>query len=84
RRSLEAGAAPRGRSGLDAFERSVLQWVERQGDTGTRQANACTPQAFAKAKNVGLARARRAFVKLERGGHLLAHGSGSGRSYGLP
>jgi hypothetical protein len=83
-RSLSEGRRPGGRSGLDAFERAVLAWVERQGDSGTSGQGRCTPRAFAKARNVGVARARRAFVKLERSGHLLAHGEGAGRTYGLP
>lgn len=82
--ALRAGRSPRGRSGLDSFERSILDWVARQADPGTRGAGRATPQAFAKARNVGLTRARRAFVKLERDGYLVAHGERSRPTYGLP
>lgn len=83
-RSVNEGRGPGGRAGLSPFEREVLDWVARQGDAAGRGRGPCTPRDFARAKNVGAARARRAFVKLERDGHLLAHGSGSSRSYGLP
>jgi len=82
--ALRNGRSPKGRSGLDALERSVLDWIGRQGDGGTQSQGRCTPQAFAKASNVGVARARRAFVKLERAGHLIGHGTGSRRFYSRP
>jgi len=41
-------------------------------------------EAFARAGNVGRARARRAFVKLERQGRLVGHGAGARRAYALP
>ena len=43
-----------------------------------------TIQAFARAHNVGLQRARRAFVALERNGRLVAHGFGARRVYQAP
>lgn len=71
-------AARDGRAGLDPLERRLLDWVARQGDAGG------TAQGFASAANVGAARARRAFVKLERAGRLLGHGDGARRTYALP
>lgn len=82
--ALREGRSPRGRAGLDRFERSILEWIERQGDAGGIAEGRCTPRAFAQARNVGTARARRAFIKLERAGHLIGHGSGSRRSYSRP
>jgi predicted HTH transcriptional regulator len=79
---LRAGAGSRG--SLEPFERQVLEWVEAQGDGGTTAAGRATPQAFAAARNVGLARARRAFVKLERAGLLLGDGVGARRTYARP
>ena len=38
---------------------------------------------FARANNVGVQRARRAFVHLEREGYLVAHGEGASRVYTL-
>jgi hypothetical protein len=39
---------------------------------------------FARAHNVGLQRARRAFTRLELVGRLVGHGAGARRVYGLP
>jgi len=82
--ALRRGAASGGRSGLDALERQALDWVARQGDAAGRAAGKCTPQLFAKAANVGVARARRVFVKLERAGRLVGYGDGSKRTYAIP
>ena len=62
----------------------VLAWIEDQGDAGTTDQGRATVQAFARARNVGVARARRAFVKLERAGRLVGHGSGARRFYARP
>ncbi len=63
---------------LGAIERDVLAWVARAPADGT------SAEAFARARNVGLARARRAFLKLERQGRLVGHGAGARRAYALP
>jgi predicted HTH transcriptional regulator len=62
---------------LDGLQRDVLRWVE------ARRAPA-TVAAFARERNVGLQRARRAFTRLELAGRLVAHGSGARREYALP
>lgn len=74
RRNAGAGA----QGGLDAFERQVLAWVE------TAKPHEAGPATFARARNIGLARARRVFVKLERAGRLVGHGEGARRCYALP
>jgi len=71
--TLEALRRPRRSRTPTPLERDVLAWVEgRPGATVAR---------FAKAHNVGVQRARRAFVELEREGRLVAHGFGARRVY---
>ena len=76
--ALRRGASAGGAGGLGAFERDVLAWVARAPD------GAASAEAFARARNVGLARARRAFVKLERQGRLVGHGGPARRAYAVP
>lgn len=70
----------RGRGSLDELERRVLDFVARRA-RGTKGA---TPDEFARAHNVGKQRARRAFLRLEREGHLVGHGVGARRAYAMP
>lgn len=67
------------------LERQILTWVaERIRRSGVPGGDA-TPMSFGKAHNIGVQRARKAFVRLERDGLLVAHGrTGSARIYGLP
>lgn len=83
-----AGGGP-----LNPLERDVLAWLARQRDPGARRAPgdrraASRPhasiEAFADAHNVGRARARRAFVSLERAGRIIGHGAAGGREFALP
>ena len=71
--TLEALRRPRRAKTPSPLERSVLAWVEGRADA--------TVARFAKAHNVGVQRARRAFVELERAGRLVAHGLGARRVY---
>jgi len=71
--TLEALRRPRSSKSPSPLERSVLAWVDGRSDA--------TVARFAKAHNVGLQRARRAFVELERSGRLVAHGFGARRVY---
>jgi len=73
---------PTPRGGLDPLERKVLAWVTRttRGARGTGET--ATVADFARAHNVGIQRARRAFTHLERDGRLIGHGSGARRVYG--
>ncbi len=66
---------------LDVFERTALVWIERQGDTGGLAEGRATAENFSVAHNVGRRRALRAFVRLEREGHIVGHGKGLRRSY---
>lgn len=79
-----AGIRPRpvSRGGLDALERKVLAWVGQQTRGSRATADGATVAAFARAHNVGVQRARRAFTHLELAGRLVAHGTGARRSYG--
>ena len=73
-----------GGKSLDALQRSVLRWVERCNRAAREPGGAATVAAFAKANNVGLQRARRAFTQLELAGRLVGHGAGARRVYSLP
>lgn len=79
--ALRLGARSRGANGIEA---EILAWVRGERRVPTRPAGAATVERFAKTHNVGLARARRAFVRLERGGVLVAHGTGRARVYTAP
>lgn len=66
------------------LERQILAWVaERARRSGVPGGDA-TPAGFAKARNLGVQRARKAFVRLENDGLLVGHGRASARVYGLP
>lgn len=79
RATIAAVRARDGRPSLDAFEKRVVAWVRAREDVA-----GSTPAAFARANNVGLDRARRAFVRLETSGVLVAHGARRARTYALP
>lgn len=68
--------------GLDDLERKVLAWVAARARAARTPGGGATVAGFAKAHNVGVQRARRAFVRLERDGRLVGHGAGSRRVYG--
>ncbi len=71
-------------SSLDGLQRSVLTWVGEHARAGSRPDGDATVAGFAKARNVGLQRAKRAFTQLEVAGLLVAHGVGSKRTYARP
>ncbi|MCY2959181.1 MAG: ATP-binding protein [Planctomycetota bacterium] len=71
-------------SGLDPLQRSVLAWVAERDRSTTRPGGDATVADFAKARNVGIQRARRAFTQLEIAGMLVAHGVGAKRTYAVP
>jgi hypothetical protein len=75
-RAIEAQRSSAAR--LDALQRQVLAWIE----VHTPASGPATVAAFARARNVGLQRARRAFTQLELAGRLVGHGSGARREYG--
>jgi hypothetical protein len=74
--------APASKAGLDPLERKVLGWVARQARGARGTGDGATVAAFARAHNVGVQRARRAFTHLELAGRLVGHGSGARRVYG--
>lgn len=78
-RAIEAGRSSPAR--LDPLQRKVLLWVERLVRARDGEA---TVAAFARAHNVGLQRARRAFTQLELAGRLVGHGAEGRRVYGVP
>lgn len=80
--TLSAMNAPRGRrSGLDPLQRAVLAWVSERARADGRPDGDATVDGFARARNVGRQRARRAFTQLEVAGLLVAHGIGARRTY---
>ena len=76
------GRSTRERGALAPLERRVLEWVRSRGTDAAE--GGATVAGFARAQNVGVQRARRAFLQLERDGRLIAHGMGSRRIYALP
>jgi len=80
--ALLRGGGPGG--GANGIEGEIVAWVRSQRSQRARPAGAATVERFARARNVGEARARRAFVKLERRGLLVAHGAGRSRVYTAP
>ncbi len=69
---------------LDPLQRAVLAWVAERARMSTRPDGDATIALFAKARNVGTQRARRAFTQLEMAGLLVAHGVGAKRTYAVP
>ena len=76
--------ARRSRRGLTPLEQSILEWVATQTPGPSHPAGRATVARFAQSANIGEARARRAFVRLESFGLLLGHGSGRARLYSTP
>lgn len=71
--------ARRSKSSLDELERGVIDYVER--NAGALANGGVSVPAFAQARNVGVQRAKRAFLRLEREGFLLGFGVGANRRY---
>lgn len=67
--------------GLDPLQRAVLEWVEAENRRSGEPGGAATVAGFARARNVGLQRARRAFTSLELAGRLVGHGHGARRVF---
>lgn len=61
------------------LERSILEWLGRRGP----HPDGARVEAFARERNIGLERARRAFVHLELAGAIIGSGHGKRRSYTL-
>lgn len=69
------------RRALDPLEAKILDWVERRSKQSTDPGGDATPTLFGKTFNIGVQRARKAFVRLERDGRLVAHGTGTRKIY---
>jgi hypothetical protein len=63
----------------NALERSILDWLARRGP----HPDGSEVAAFARERNIGLERARRAFVHLELAGAIVGSGHGRRRTYTL-
>ncbi|MFO1009307.1 MAG: ATP-binding protein [Planctomycetota bacterium] len=74
----------RSRKGVTPLEQSILAWVAKQAPNAAHPAGRATVARFGHAHNVGEARARRAFVRLESLGLLIGHGAGRARLYSVP
>lgn len=73
---------PATRGSLAALEQSVLAWVAER--TATERRGPATVKGFCSAHNIGVQRARRAFVRLEREGFLVGYGGRARRVYAVP
>ncbi len=71
------------KSGLDPLQRAVIAWVSERSRASASPGGDATVAGFAKARNVGTQRARRAFTQLEVAGLLVAHGVGAKRTYAV-
>ena len=74
----------RGRRGLSPLEEAILSWVQNQARSSVHPGGTATVARFSRLHNVGEARARRAFIKLEGIGLLIGHGSGRARIFTSP
>ncbi|MBK7645519.1 MAG: ATP-binding protein [Planctomycetes bacterium] len=74
-------AARRSTRGLGELERKVLEWVSAQARSSQHPGGTASVARFAQSANVGEARARRSFVRLETLGLLVGHGAGRARIY---
>jgi len=73
--------ARRSKSSLDELERGVVDYVER--NAGADPNGGVSVSGFARARNIGVQRARRAFLRLEREGFLIGTGLGAGRRFSV-
>ncbi|HEV8114426.1 MAG TPA: ATP-binding protein [Planctomycetota bacterium] len=72
------------RNGRNPLEDAIVGWVRAQSKIRARPSGSATVAGFAKAFNVGEARAHRTFVRLESRGLLVGHGAGRSRVFTAP
>jgi predicted HTH transcriptional regulator len=80
--ALQRGAISK--TGANRLEDEIVAWVRKQARSRLRPAGTATIAGFARVFNVGEARARRSFVRLESRGLLIGHGTGRSRVYTAP
>lgn len=80
--ALKRGRVPKRTA--SPLEQDILGWARRRAEDDGRPGGTATVERFARAFNVGLPRARRAFVRLESRGLLIGHGSGRARIFTVP
>lgn len=68
-------------SQLAPLERTALEWIRRHARSDQRPSGDATVARFAKAKNIGQARAQRVFTRLETLGLVVGHGAERTRVY---
>lgn len=68
----------------DALETKILAWIAQREQESPDPAGDASPALFSKSANVGLRRASKAFISLERAGLLIGSGERSHRLYALP
>ena len=74
----------RSRRDLAPLEEQVLAWVLHHAKSSAHPGGTATVARFARLHNLGEARARRAFVRLEGLGLLIGHGAGRARIFTHP
>ncbi|MFT7486730.1 MAG: hypothetical protein ACI9F9_002586 [Candidatus Paceibacteria bacterium] len=68
----------------DALEQKILEWLAHYESLTEHPPGDATPAMFGKAANVGLRRASKAFINMEREGLLIGCGGRTHRMYALP
>ncbi len=82
--TLDSIRAHRKRSGsLNPLESKILEWLRGIDEANSQPGGNGTPERFASVANVGVQRARKAFIRLERDGLLVGHGPRARRIYAV-
>lgn len=80
--AMKRGAGARARpSQLAPLELAALMWVKRSGHAADRPSGDATAARLAKARNIGIDRARRVLTRLETLGLVVGHGAERSRVY---
>ncbi len=61
----------------------IVEWLRGIDESQSQPGGNGTPERFAKSANVGVQRARKAFIRLEHDGLLVGYGPRARRVYGL-
>jgi len=68
----------------DALEQKILDWMTKRARRAGASDQDATPLEFSQAAKVGLRRASKAFIHMEREGLLMGRGERNDRMYALP